>query len=261
MVAKLNKADLKGLIGNAKQKAVDGFSDLPNGQYVLYLESVNFGTSKKGDPMITHKWKVMDGELKDKPHKLFTKWEHEVSLSIMLGWWRAMGFDISTIEDEKDLEQSCKDVEEAHPTILASIYDNSANPQFKNFRIDNMVDTGEESTPVAEVKEEEEEKPAKPVKAPKAEKPAKAAKKPEPPPAEDEDEVADDDAASDDGEAAVELKVGTKITFTKDGVDLEGEIVEVIDGDSFKAVYVKPGKGKVKGTVTRDQITGVIEEG
>lgn len=256
MALKISKDALKSGIKGAVNEATQGFVSIPNNKYVFRLESIIYGVNKKGRDMITEVWRVLLGEYKGKDYKVFTNLENDdglntVGIKMLLSRWRAMGYDISEIEDDVSLKKACKAVESDHPTIEGSIYDNPKNPQFKNFRIDSIVEaagsTSEESE--AEPAEEEAPKPKKRGPKPKAGEPEidpEPVPEPEPAVAEEEEEEA-------------QLTVGSKVQFDLKGADTEGVVKEIKDENAITVHYQKDGK-TFKATIKMSDISGIISE-
>ncbi|WFD12236.1 DUF669 domain-containing protein [Tepidibacter hydrothermalis] len=59
--------DTKGLqedVREAAKKGTGSFRDVPHGQYEVRVDKMELGESKKGDPMVTIFFKVLEGEYK-----------------------------------------------------------------------------------------------------------------------------------------------------------------------------------------------------
>ncbi len=279
MALKMDKNSFSSGLQNAAASAGEDFPSVPNGTYIFRLKDIVYGINKKQNPMVTEVWTVMTGDQKGKDHKLFTnvvtdKGFNEMGVKILMGRWKAMGYDVASISEEEDFKKACKDVAGDHPMVQASIYDNAAKPQFKNFRIDALVDSA--STPAApEAGTEEEpagdteaapEETAAPAKGKRGRRPNASKAAPEPTPAAEEepadepaDEPAGDEPAAEEEQA--QLVVGAKVAFTKNGANLEGTVKKIEGQDKIEIHYKSPKDGKVyKAIVKLEEIAGVISE-
>ena len=62
------KVDLKGLkndILDAEENGGGNFKEVPHGNYEVAITKLELGESKKGDPMVTVWFKILDGEFKN----------------------------------------------------------------------------------------------------------------------------------------------------------------------------------------------------
>ena len=62
------KADLEGLkndILEAEENGGGNFKEVPHGNYEVAITKLELGESKKGDPMVTVWFKILDGEFKN----------------------------------------------------------------------------------------------------------------------------------------------------------------------------------------------------
>lgn len=193
----ITRDSAKKLFQLANEKIKDfGENVLPPGQYDVVLDvSKMIKTTAKKD-MIVQEYLVVDGELTGKRHATFTDIEHEVGLSILFGQWRKLGFDTNAIGSMEDLAEHCTAITNAKYRMMIRVSLNAKNPQFTNLAITGLIETGEAAQPDVEA----------------AESPAA-------------EEVPDE---------AVQLEVGSKITYSIDGKMKKGTIVAVIDENTVK---------------------------
>lgn len=172
--------------------------EVPDGQYLLAVESVEEKESSEGNPYLAWTYKVAEGDVKGAK-----VWDN-TSLQPQALWrlaklLRCLGVD--EIEGEMDLDLGSYIGRQVHAEILNETYQGKRKPRVTDFL---STEAGAEEEAEEEVEEEEEEV-AKPVAKKKV---AKA--------------------------AGPKLKVGSKVKFTDDEGDVQKGVLTEIDGDTAK---------------------------
>lgn len=209
----LSKDKIKSVFQKANSSVKEMGQPIPPAKYFMKLISCKCGQSKKGAEMVTTTWEVLEGEYTGRKHFIYNMIDNEVSMSIMFGHWRSLGYDTTEIDSMEDLQQYCDAISSGNHHAYVRIAQNTKNADFVNTYIDQVV-----------VQEEEEE--AEPV----ATEPEEVPEEPE-----------SDDDGDDDEEA--EIDVGSKIKYSSKGKILTGEVKELHPDEGF--VVLANGKTKV----------------
>lgn len=204
----ISKDKVKSLFQTANERVQDfGDKQLPVGNYEVVQDECKLITKKDSDDMfVIQEYTVLEGELAGKKHSVISRVDHEVSMSVLFGMWRKIGYDTTAIDSLDTLGEYCDAIKGRAPRMVLRISQNAKNPQFVNTAITTVIeDTPEEA--------EAESAPAS---------------TPAPAQAEAEKEAQEDSIP----EEPVALQVGMSVVFSLAGKMKRGSITSIEGEDS-----------------------------
>jgi hypothetical protein len=212
----LTKEQAKSLFKKANDNVQDDSEKLPPGKYYVKLTECKKITTQDDKEMIIHEFEVLEGDYTGKKHALFTNIEHEVSLSIMFGYWRKFGYDTTAIDTLEDLLEHVDDINSNGYLLNITVAVNKKDTRYSNTYIDSLV---EEETGSDEAEEPTQEQAQSP-----------------------EDSIPEDPEIEED--EPQDLSPGDEVFYMLKGEKLKGKIVK-IDYDN-EILTVKDSEGKDK---------------
>lgn len=195
-------------MGDAWTTGKDGGGGIPDGQYILQLESATLKESAQQKLMIVRKHIVLEGDSAGDSITDFLCLETEFGPRQVAQWIEKMGYEVP--QDVADIEEIVAAIANEQPTVNAKVK-RSGDSDLRNVTVTELISTSAETpAPVA----------AKPAPAP-----AKPAAKPAATPATAKKAAAPVKAA----EPASEVPIGAIVKINDEGKEIIGTIIRLSD--------------------------------
>ncbi len=228
----------------AKQQG--DFENVPDGRYIAILSSAELTESKSSSrPMLAWGWTILEGDLEGEVIRSYRMLDYDNSFFWLAKELSTLGIDPEAVNIAK-LEATLDELVESK--IVARLKLQTKN-EFQNVYVDRVLHDyyEDDDEPVAPPRRTRPEPVEEEAVAPKAKaKPGKAKPAPEPEPVEDEEEDEEEEVedaepfveTDAEDEEEVELQVGMKVEFIRQGKELEGTVTKIDEENGSATVKV-----------------------